>query len=155
VDKIKDIIRKKPLLFLLTSLVYILLVGFIKWNIHPTAGALIFSAGGLFGVYFLDFAEEIFGVQPSPFRSVLFAAGLAVISLFIITSSGSMLACGLVLSLYLTMILWKAGEWGINKNLNNWYRLIAVPVPVRIQMYFMYGFIVLFLIQTVLFIQIL
>jgi hypothetical protein len=154
VNKIREIIRKKPPLFLIVSLVYLLLVAIIKWNIHPTPGTWIFIAGGLFGVYFLDFAEEVFGVQPSPFRSVIFAGGLALVGVFIITSSGSVLASGLVLSLYLSMILWKTGEWELHKNLNDWYRLIAVPVPVRLQLYLLCGFIVLFLIETMLFLRI-
>jgi hypothetical protein len=154
VNKIIEIIRKKPPLFLLISLGYLFLVGFIGWNIHPTTGTWIFITGGLFGVYFLDFAEEVFGVQPSPFRSVVFAGGLALVGVFITTSSGSMLASGLVLSLYLSVILRVTGEWGLHKHLNDWYRLIAVPVPVRMQLYFLCGFIVLFLIETMLFLRI-
>ena len=66
-----------------------------------------------------------------------------------------MLASGLVLSLYLSVILRVSGEWELHKNLNDWYRLIAVPVPIRLQMYLMYGFILLFFIETFMFIRLL
>jgi hypothetical protein len=83
----------------------------------------------------------------------VFAALFALVGLFIVTSSGSMTASGLVLSLYLTMILWQIGEWEIKKNLNDWYRMIAGSVSARIQVWILVGFIAVFLIETLLFIR--
>jgi len=152
-DKVQSIIKRKPLLFLLISIGYLLVSGFIKWNIHPTAGSVTFLAGGLLGVYFLDIAEVFFALQPSPFRSMVFVAGLIVVGLFVITSSGSMLASGLVLSLFLTVLLWQAGEWEIHKNLTDWYRMIAGPVDIKTQQWVLVGCFVTFIIMTVLFIR--
>jgi hypothetical protein len=151
--KIKDIILRKPLLFLLLSLGYLAIVGFFKWNTHPEAGTALFAAGGITGVYFLDIAEVFFNLAPSPFRSVVFAALFALVGLFIVTSSGSMFAGGLVLSLYLTLILWQIGEWEIQKNLTSWYRMISGPVNTQIQIWILLGFIGLFIVETLLFIH--
>lgn len=153
IEKIKEIIRRKPMLFLVISLVYLLLTGFLKWTIHPTIATAIYVAGGLVGVYFLDIAEVFFHLNPSPFRSVVFAAAFALVSVFIVTSSGSVFASGLVLSIYLTLVLWQTGEWGIQGSLGSWYKMIEGPVALQTQQVLLVGFIVVFLINTFLFIR--
>jgi hypothetical protein len=150
-EKIQEIIRRKPLFFLLVSLGYLILVSFLKWTIHPTLGTLSFVIGGLIGVYFLDIAEVFFNLNPSPFRSVVFMGAFIGVSLFVVTSSGSPLASGLVLSLYLSLILWQVGEWQIHGSLTTWYRMVAGPVLVQTQKYILYGCIILFFIETFLF----
>jgi hypothetical protein len=152
-NTIIEIIRRKPVFFLLISVGYILLVCFLKWNIRPVANTALFAAGGLAGVYFLDVAEVFFHLTPSPFRTNVFAALFVLVGLFIVTSSGSMTASGLVLSLYLTLILWQIGEWMLKKNLNDWYRMIAGTISTRIQMWMLLAFIVVFIIETILFIR--
>lgn len=147
-EKIQAIVKRKPLLFLVVSLVYLVGIGFLKWQSHPTLNSLYYLVGGLIGVYFLDIAEEFFAVQPSPFRSIVFAVLFVIVSFFIVTSSGSMLASGLVLSLYLSLVLWQLGEWQINGNLNTWYRMLAAPVAVTIQKWLAIAFIFIFLIET-------
>ncbi len=150
---IANSIRGKPVFFLLISLGYMGFVGFMKWNVRPPVLSLGFFGGGLLGIYFLDIAEAFFRLSPSPFRSVLFAAAFAAVSFFIVTSSGSLLASGLVLSLYLTLILRQAGEWHVVGNLNSWYRMIAEPVDARTQLLVFIGFMILFLVETFLFIR--
>ena len=120
-DNIFAIIKRKPTLFLFMSLGYLLLVGFLKWQIHPPISAIWFFVGGAVGVYFLDAAEVFFALSPSPFRSFVFLIGFVVVSLFIATSSGARIAQGLVLSLYLTLILWQIGERQLRGNLDSWY----------------------------------
>lgn len=115
-DKIKELILKKPTLFIFISFAYLFGVGLMKWWIHPTMSALWFLVGGGIGIYFLDGAELFFQLTPSPFRSTVFFSLFAVVSFFVVTSSGSALASGLVLSLYLQMILRLVGEWLIAKN---------------------------------------
>jgi len=150
-DKIRAIIRRKPVFFFLISIVYLLILGFLKWQIHPTPATLYFLAGGLIGVYFLDIAEEFFGVTPSPFRSIVFAVLFVLVSFFIVTSSGSLLATGLVLSLYLSLVLWQLGEWQINGNLNSWYRMLVNPVAVAVQKWLMVLFMLVFIAESALF----
>lgn len=168
-DKIKEIIRKKPALFLVVSLCYALGVGFIKWGIplmkfipSGTEGlrinvwlpqAALYLIGAIIGVYFLDGAEVFFNLKPSPFRSVVFVAAFTAVSFFMVTSSGSFVGSGLVLSLYLSLILWQVGELEVAGNLNSWYRLVAGPVSVNVQRWVLFVFIAFFVLETFLFIR--
>lgn len=152
-EKILAIIRKKPLLFVVTSLVYLLLIGFLKWQVRPPVFAVWFLVGGVIGVYFLDAAERFVALTPSPFRSIVFLALFVIVSFFVVTSSGSLLASGLVLSLYLSLLLWQLGEWEVAKNLSSWYRMVAGPVSVSVQQWVLVIFIIIFLIETYLFLR--
>lgn len=152
-NKVLAIIRKKPLLFLLTSLAYLFGAAFLKWQIHPPLNALWFLVGGLLGVYFLDAAEEFVALSPSPFRSVVFTVLFVIVSFFVVTSSGSLLASGLVLSLYLSLLVWQIGEWQVNKNLSTWYRMVAGPVSVSTQRVVLVVCIIVFFIESYLFIR--
>lgn len=148
-----ELLRRKPLLFLLVNFTYLLVVGLLKWKLNPPLSSLIYLGGGLLGIYFLDLAEGFFKLTPSPFRTILFAGLFAVVSFFVVTSSGSMVASGLVLSLYLTLILWQIGEWRMVGSLTSWYRMVAGPVDVRTQKSVAFAFMVIFLIETYLFIK--
>lgn len=152
-EKMLEIIRKKPLLFLFISVVYALGVGILKWNIAWPPQAFLYFAGSLLGVYFLDGAEVFFNLKPSPFRSVVFVAAFTVVSFFMITSSGSFVGSGLVLSLYLSLILWQIGELQITGNLNSWYRMVAGPVSINAQRWILFVFIAFFVLETFLFIR--
>jgi hypothetical protein len=150
-DKIVAIVKRKPPLFLIVSLGYLILVGLLKWHLSPPLGALWFLIGGAIGVYFLDAAEVFFALNPSPFRSVIFAGAFVIVSLFVATSSGSLLAQGLVFSLYLTLILWQVGQWQYSGNLDDWYRMIAAPVTTTVERWGLIIFTLIFLIETFLF----
>lgn len=104
-NKIIEIIKNKPAWHAWGALIYIVLVGLVKWGLQPPVGAVLFLAGGALGIYFLDLAEAFFKLTPSPFRTVQFFLVYAVASFFIVTSSGSLLAIGLVLSMYLSLLL--------------------------------------------------
>lgn len=151
-EKIVTIIRKKPIVFLVVSLGYLLLVGFLKWRLSPPIEGAFYLAGGILGIYFLDGAEVFFRLTPSPFRSIVFAAGLGVVSFFVITSTDSLLGKGLVLSLSLTILLWQYGEWHVRSNLASWYQMITGPVSTRTHVGMLLGLILLFFIETYLFV---
>ena len=148
-----EIIRKKPLLFLVVSVVYALGIGVLKWGIAWPPQAALYVAGALIGVYFLDGAEVFFHLTPSPFRSIVFVAMFALVSLFVVTSSGSYLGSGLVLSLYLSLLLWQLGEWKLVGNLTSWYRMVAGPVSVTTQRWVLVALAAIFLVETYLFIR--
>ncbi len=150
-DKVLFIIKRKPLIFLFVSLGYLVLVGLLKWHVHPPIGALWFLIGGAIGVYLLDAAEVFFALNPSPFRSVVFLGAFIVLSLFVSSSSGSLLAQGLVFSLYLTLILWQIGQWQYSGSLDDWYRMISGPVTHTTQRWGLIIFSVIFVIETLLF----
>lgn len=149
----KQIISRKPLLFLFVSLVYLLSVGFMKWFIHPPLDGVWFIIGGIVGVYLLDASEVFFAINPSPFRSIVFAGAFVALSLFVVTSANSMLADGLVLTLYLTMLLWQLGQWQIEGNLHSWYRMVEGPVSVQLEKWGMVIFGTLFVVETLLFLR--
>jgi hypothetical protein len=152
-NKITAIISRKPLLFLFLSLGYLIFVGFVKWYIHPPLTAAWFILGGVIGVYLLDAAEVFFAINPSPFRSIVFTGAFVVLSLFIVTSANNMLADGLVLSLYLSLVLWQIGHWQITGNLNAWYSMVEGPVSVSFQKMGMIIFTALFFVETWVFLR--
>lgn len=147
------IIKRKPLAFLFLSLGYVAAVVLMKWQVTPPLAAIWFVVGAIMGTYFMDIGEVFFNLSPSPFRTIVFACAYIIVSLFVVTSSGSMLASGLVLSLFLTLVLWQVGEWQIHRNLNSWYRMVATPVSVATQQWLLVAFIAVFLVETWLFIR--
>ncbi len=146
------IIKRRPPVLLVLPFVYLLMVALVKWQLSPQLGTVYFLIGGVIGLFFMDAAEVFFKLDPSPFRSILFAAGLGVVSTFLVTSSDSLIAVGLVLSLSLNIILWQLGEWQLRKNMDSWYRLIAIQVKPEVQRIISGGFVLLFLIQSLLFV---
>ncbi len=153
VEKIKVIIRRKPTFFIVSSVVYLLFIAAVKWTIHPSIDTVLFIIGGILGIFFLDLAEVFFNLNPSPFRSMLFFFSFIGVSFFIVTSSGSALASGLVLSLYLTMLLWQLGQWRLTHDLTDWYRMIAVPVDRTTQQRIVIGVCVVFALLSFLYVR--
>jgi len=152
-EKIIGIIQNKPPLYALAGLIYILVSGLIKWQFNPPPDALLFVMGGVLGVYFLDVAEVFFRLSPSPFRTIIFVASFAIVSFFVVTSSVSVLARGLVLTLHLMIMLLQISEWRAVGNLNSWYRDIAAPVSPGIQKNILIFFGILFTVETYLFLR--
>ena len=150
---LKEIIRRKPQFFLIASLGYLLVTAFIKWGLSAEIGTLLYILGGITGIYFLDLAEVFFHLNPSPFRSMVFVGAFVIVSLFITTSSNAMEASGLVLSLYLTLVLWQVGQWQIHGNLDSWYTQVAGKISLPVQRAILIGFVLIFVFQTFLFIR--
>jgi len=151
-DTIKKLIASKPLWIVLVIFSYILILGVLRWRVSPNVSSVFYLVGGLCGVYFMDFADLVFTIKPSPFRSVLFTVIFGVVSFFVVTSSGSMFASGLVLSLYFTLLLLQAEEWQENRNLNTWFTLGTKAPSVKIQQLIVFGTAALLIIETLLFI---
>ncbi|MFZ2025624.1 MAG: hypothetical protein WAV51_05075 [Microgenomates group bacterium] len=152
-QKLVSFLRCKPFFFFWITLIYIVFVYVVKWNIHPTIQAGLFIVGGLIGMYFLEAAERFVHLNPSPFRSIVFVALFLAVSFFVVTSSVSYIASGLVLSIFLTLILWQFGEWSTAKNLHRWYVMLADPVSPRAQVWILCFEFVFFVFQTIIFIQ--
>lgn len=143
----------KPPFFLFISLGYLVLVYLFIWNIHPTLNAFLFLGGGCIGIFFLEAAEHFFHLQPSPFRSVVFVGLFIATSFFVITSSISFVASGLVLSAYLTILLWQTGELVTVKHLNRWYAMLLDPIAIGTQKSILAAELIFFVVQTIIFIQ--
>lgn len=152
-QKIKEIIRKKPSIFVIIPVVYLVILSLLKWNIHPQMNTIYFILGGILGIYLMDMVEEFMHLNPSPFRSILFCGGFVIVSLFVVTSSVSILSQGLVLTLFLTLILWQAGQWKVVHQLDSWYQMLDAPVSKNIQVWIFTAFISIFIFESVLFIR--
>lgn len=152
-NRILAVIQKKSATEAFITLMYFVVVGFLKWQLSPSFPTLLFFTGGMVGMYLLDSAEEFFHLTPSPFRSIVFVVGFVLVSFFVVTSTGSMVGAGLVLSLSLTLMLWQTAEWRVAGNLNRWYVMIAGPVSYNVQRWIFIGFILLFLVETFLFLR--
>gem|GEM_PF-558737 len=152
-QKLLSFLRSKPFFFFWISILYIVVLYLVKWNIHPTIQALFFGIGSFIGMYFLEAAERFFHLNPSPFRSVVFVVLFSAVSFFVITSSVSYVASGLVLSIFLTLVLWQYGELATVKSLNRWYLMLADPVSPRMQIGVLYIQLLFFVVQTVIFLK--
>lgn len=152
-NRLLSILRNKPAVFVWSTVVAFLLIAFLKWKFQPSPYAIWFFVGGAMGIYFMDVAEAFFALSPSPFRSVVFMALFAVVSFFVVTSSGSLLASGLVLSLFLTLLMWQWGEWHLSGNLLSWYRMVAGPVSTQTQRLTLAAFVVIFLAEIYFFVM--
>jgi len=152
-ETVKALIARKPRIYLYASLIYVLVIVLAKWILHPSLDALWFVIGGVLGVYFLDAAELFFALNPSPFRSIVFEALFAVVAFFVISSSSSAIGGGLVLSLFLQMVLWQAGEWRLVGNLSSWYRMVNATVTIASQKSILMVSIAVFILETILFIR--
>ena len=122
-DTLKRIVTSKPRTLLILTAVYIIVLGVLKWKLSLDIGTLLYLIGGALGIYFLDFAEFIFNVRPSPFRSIVFLALYLFVSFFVVTSSGNMFAIGIVLSMFLQLVFLQVSEWNSVGNLDSWYRM--------------------------------
>ncbi len=135
----RSIIRAKPQWVTLLITSYILIIGVLKWRLSPDLSTVAFLLGGIVGIYFMDMADAVFMIHPSPFKSIVFTFLFAAVSFFVVTSSGSRFAAGLVLSLYFTLLLAQADEWQQRGNLNRWYTLIRGTPSVRMQQWIILG----------------
>jgi hypothetical protein len=152
-ESVIAIITRKHPLFIGISFVYLTLLVLVKWFVTPTIGTAMFVLGGITGIFFLDVAEYFFKLSPSPFRSIVFMGGFVAVSVFIITSSGSMLASGLVLTTFITMILWQVGEWQMRGSLSSWYAMMAHEVSIRNQLVVLMLFVCAFILLTAMFLR--
>ena len=149
--KIIDEIKKKKRELMGTG-VYLLIVILLHWKLHPDLSILYFLAGGVLGVYFLDLADMLFKLNPSPYRNVFFQAGFIIMTLFVLTSSGSLFGAGLVFVIYLSMIMSQALELKEEGNLNGWFSLIKKEIDLKAQKIYLTLVSVIFLLLNLLFI---
>jgi hypothetical protein len=151
---LRPIIQRKPIMHVAVSAIYLLCAAFLKWTIHPALDTLFFLIGGILGMYLMDGAEVLFKINsPSPFRSVLFAALLSVSMFFVVTSSGSALASGLVLMTFVTLLLWFGQEFMPTGNPSLWFRQFADPVGDVMQKTSFGVFVATFVVVSVLFVR--
>lgn len=115
------------------TLVYLVCLIFLHWRLKPALASFFLLAGGVLGVIFLDLADVLFKISPSPFRNVLFQTVFVPFSFFVLTSSGSLFGQGLVLSIFLSMLISQWRELSQTGNLYNWFAIIKRNVDQKTQ----------------------
>lgn len=151
-DIVRELIWKKPKIYIGITVAYVALTVLLKWGIVPDTQILFYAAGAALGIFFLDAAELFFRLDPSPFHSVVFCGLFALVSLFVVTSSGSSVANGLVLSIYLQLILRQLGELRIAGSLSSWYQMVTIRGAESERVLFGV-FVLLFILETVFFVR--
>ena len=146
---LSNFFSKKKLL--LITLIYLLVLIFWHWGLQPSLGIIFFLAGGLVGIHFLDFADALFALSPSPFKNVLFQSIFVPFTLFVLTSSGSLFGAGLVLSIFLSMIYSQWLTSRQNGNLNSWFGVIKREIIVKNQQIYLWVMSGLFIFLSLLF----
>lgn len=147
--QVNNLRNDKTLLVL--TIIYLLVLTLLHWRLSPKLEILFFLAGGILGVYFLDLAEAIFKVSPSPFKNVLFQVIFVPFSLFILTSSGSLFGTGLVLSMFLSMLFQEGRELLAQGNINRWFWPIKREINLRTQQIYLLVMMVVFSLLSLLF----
>ena len=152
-ELLRQLIRRKPRIFLIISLVFLLISGVLKWHTSFVWVMVWYLLGGVAGVYFMDAAELFFAVSPSPFRSIFFVSLYSIVGFFVVSSSANAFGSGVVLIVYLQLLLWMYGQWKIQGNIDTWFRASSGSVPIPTQRVAVTIFIAVFLMQTYFFIR--
>lgn len=137
---------------LIISLIYLIFLSLFHWNFRPSLEILFFLAGGLLGVYFLDLADVLFKISPSPFKNILFQAIFVPFSLFVLTSSGSLFGIGLVLSIFGNMLFGQWQEFGRSGNIGSWFWIVKSDFNPRTQQIYFAVMVGIFIFFTLMFI---
>lgn len=149
--KIIDEIKKKERELIITG-VYLLIIVLLHWRLKISFDIVYFVAGGIIGVYFLDLADMVFKINPSPYRNVFFQAAFIIMTLFVITSSGSLFGAGLVFSIYLSMIMSQWLEIKKSGRIDGWFALVKTPIASSSQITYLCVISVIFVLLNLLFI---
>ena len=145
-------VMNKPRILFVFPFVYLLLIYIAKWHFGFSLQIALFFVGGVVGMFILDVAEQLFQVNPSPFRTTVFIAALSIVTIYTITSTQELLADGLVLTLTLTLFLYQVSEWKIQRSLQSWYSMLLGTVSPNVQKVGLGIFGIVFFLETILFI---
>lgn len=137
----------------LWALLYFVATTLLHWRLTPDLTILLYLTGAVIGLHLLEVMEKVFGGPGSPFRSVLCQATLTVMTLFVVTSSGSRLGAGVVLFLNLRYWYLQYNEFRQKKTLVSWFGQ-NTPLTEKNQQMYLYILTAIFLLETILFILI-
>lgn len=150
-EKLKELVRRKPYIQLLGTVGFLAVIAFLKWGFTPEIAILTFILGGIAGVYLPDGGELFFRITPSPLNNILFVAAFSVTAIFITTSSTSAVASGMVFAIFIELLIRQIQTLRKDGNLDGWYRLLTAPPPPAVARYVVAGQVILFLLLTLLF----
>lgn len=126
---IEKVLKKSPIFVIVPIVIFFSLLLF-KWQLQLPFDALWFFIGGIVGLYVIDVVEELFQLNPSPFRTIVFSIILFVLTFYIITSTLEFFAKGISLSLLLSLCMHYVNDLRRQKSLRQWYMVISeTPSP--------------------------
>lgn len=137
----------------LWALIYFAATTLFHWRLTPDLTILFYLIGAIIGLHLIELMERIFGGSSSPFRNVLFQAVLTVLTLFVVTSSGSRLGAGVVLFLNLRYWYLQYKEFYQKKTLVSWFGQ-NTPLTEKNQQTYLMILTAIFILETFLFILI-
>ncbi len=135
----------------LWAIIYFGVTTILKWGLAPQLQILLYLTGAVIGLYLLDILEKLFKTPITVLKTVYTQAILTVATVFVLTSSGSLLGSGVVL--FINMRYWylQYRQWVETKSLASWFT--AVPQQAT-QRNYLYAVGIVFGIETLLFVLI-
>ncbi len=154
----------------IATLIYLAILILMRWRLSPKLDIFFFLAGGILGVQFLELVETIFkdlsakkSLEPvlveqgnipgrSSVKNVLCQSVFVPLSLFVITSSGSLFGTGLVLSISFSMLYWQWQEYNTTGKIASWLWVIKTEIDQKTQQIYLAIMGVLFIFLSMLFV---
>lgn len=129
----------------------VVLVFRFKFHFDPLSASLFwllfFGVGGILGTY-ISKIEEVVSVKletnPHIFHTFLFQVVFAVLTFYVLTSTGSAMASGVSLFAYLQLLKDQVRD-KTAKNMNSWGGFFGLVVPEKFQSYWVGGGILILL----------
>lgn len=147
------------------SVIYLIILIILRWRIYPTLDIVFFLVGGILGSQFLDLAEIFFRdlsssknplsslqQEHSSLKNVLSQVVLVPLSLFVLTSSGSLFGTGLVLSILFSMLYRQWQEYQANGNIKSWLWVIKSEIDQKTQQLYLAVMAGVFILLSLLFV---
>lgn len=147
------VIRQKEPFTIYAFFLYLPIVILLKWQMHMQIAAIYFASGAVLGIYILSLSESLLSQSRSPFRSVFFCLVLLVVTLFVVTSSGSQFSSGLVLGMYLDLILLQRYSFVTHGTVHSWFEQVNAKVDAVLEKRLYWSFIGAFVIATLLYLR--
>lgn len=152
-DRIKNIVLSKSRNIIGYTLIYIIFIYIARWRLTFNFDGLLILAGAVVGIFILDIAEDVVRTNPSPFRSVLFYAAFLPVCLFIVSSSNSAAAAGLVLALHITMIANIRKDLATDGQINKYFTYLKVDLTPQNQKNLIVLFALFLAVETLIFVR--
>ena len=145
------ILKLLPIPAIIFTTLYIFAMVFLKWGLEFDVNIILFSGGAMVGLILLDVFDVLFPeITISP-RTIIGEVVFIVLSLFVITSSGSIVGSGVVLSLFLRILIEQVGEFITTKGISSWFTRAHLDPSPSIEQVVLWGGVVLFIIETYIF----
>lgn len=114
-------IKLPPSASSIAAIVYAVVMVFLKWGTELTFDAVFLVVGILIGLVLLDVVDSLFPSAKPLLHSVVGAVIIGIAGFFVVTSSGSILGSGVVLSLLLRVLSEQITEYMATGQIMSWF----------------------------------